>query len=187
MLRIGPSIRKRGGSRDDCERWLDSVVARLTAVDLASRPERAVRMAINVLLDADNPSPPGCDPDVLLGVLQRTALFTTPITPAAVSAAYPAGHKQESVQVALKHLQDLGLLLRIHYEHEPKWRTTAHTPSFIGGIHAPYFSSEGAFSARTACGSVTSSATPSTTSTSSALSSCTTTLRLVPIRCCSAR
>jgi tetratricopeptide (TPR) repeat protein len=112
------------GSNEERRRWLDYVVDRLSAVDLPSRPAMAIAMAARRLF---NSKPE--ELTALEGILQRVALCTTPVTPAAVQACYGDERKEwaKEVQDSLVYLQESNLLIQVQYEHGPGFRSTAHT------------------------------------------------------------
>jgi tetratricopeptide (TPR) repeat protein len=119
------AARKRTGpSAEDRRQWLDHVVDRLSAVDLGSRAAKAIVMSGRVLLDAKPANLPELE-----SILQRVALFTTPVTPAAVQACYPASRAPsiEDVEAALRYLQQSNLLIEVQYEYDSRFRSTAHT------------------------------------------------------------
>lgn len=117
---MGSSVRSNGERRH----WLDHVVDRLSAVDLPSRPAMAIAMAGRKLLDSKPP-----ELTALEGILQRVALCTTPVTPAAVLACYDDARQLsiEEVRRSLIWLQESNLLIKVQYEHHPRFRSTAHT------------------------------------------------------------
>lgn len=113
---------ERSGSNEERRLWLYYVVDRLSAVDLPSRPAMAIAMAGRRLLDSKPLELTGLE-----GILQRVALCTTPVTPAAMEACYGGTRKLEEVENSLRYLQDSNLLIEVQYEHEPGFRSTAHT------------------------------------------------------------
>lgn len=116
-------LQANGGSRVSSQGWLNQLVDRLTPMDLDGRGLRAIAIATKVILDSADDE----IKDYLVSILQKVALFSTPVTPMAVRACYPpAGPSLETVVTALEYLQKNNLLIGVHYEHKP-FRTTAHT------------------------------------------------------------
>jgi|GEM_PF-3985110 len=116
------AMKRRKVSIEDQQQWLDHVFDRLSAVDLGSRPAMAIAMAGRMLLKY---KPRGLS--ALEGILQRVALCTTPVTPAAIQACYGAALSVDEVQRSLDYLQRSNLLIRVQYEYDPMFRSTAHT------------------------------------------------------------
>jgi tetratricopeptide (TPR) repeat protein len=104
--------------------WLNQLIDRLTPVDLDGRGPKAIAIATKIILGSARPE----IKDHLDSILQRVALFSTPVTPLAVQACYPGAKKPplRVVEEALEYLQDCNLLIRVQYEYKP-FRTTAHT------------------------------------------------------------
>ena len=96
------AVAMREGS---CERWLDSVVTRLSSVEPTNRPERAVAIAIERLWDGEEP------PGQRIRILQCIALATTPMDASSVATALAMGRAQ--VDEAIQELLNLQLLIRI--------------------------------------------------------------------------
>jgi tetratricopeptide (TPR) repeat protein len=122
VVRSAFEVMEEPGSNEERRHWLDRVVDRLSAVDLPGRPAMAIAMAGRRLLDSKR-----LELTALEGILQRVALCTTPVTPAAVEACYGGTRNLEEVKNSLCYLQDSNLLIKVQYEYEPFFRSTAHT------------------------------------------------------------
>ena len=118
------AMRRRQRPLNDQRHWLYHVVDRLSAVDLGSRPAMAIAMAGRKLLDTKPETL-----SALEGILQRVALCTTPVTPAAVQTCYDTTQplSVDEVRRSLRYLQRSNLLIRVQYEHDSLFRSTAHT------------------------------------------------------------
>ena len=124
--------------------WLAQLVGRLTAADPPRRPDMAIDAAIRAHVGqhvGENATSRGLDPR---SVLQRVALFTTPVEVRAVQASYPKGSKKRGVQTVLERLATRKLLLRIQEPYNAvakhnataKYRYTAHTVVRRHVLHA---------------------------------------------------
>lgn len=109
------------------ERWLDQLLVRLTTMDLLRRPEKVAEAALRVHLDA-KPELAG----FAESLIQRIALFTTPVSLNDLRASYPLGSASEdTTRAALDMLEEAGLALRVESAsttgEPPPLRYTAHT------------------------------------------------------------
>lgn len=121
---------KRITSKSGARHWLERLVARLGAVDLSRRPELTVSAALQQFLSGESP----VNRERCLGVLQRVALFTTPVDGGTVLAGIPEGARSErAVNGLLNKLVAARLLIPIgEPASNEKRRYTAH--SVVRGI-----------------------------------------------------
>ena len=132
---VAKALEKMEGTE---EQQVERLIARVTAMDLPRRTEKAIEFGLKALA----PSGHGTkdrhsrsedrEADLREGVLERVALFSTPVPTTAVTfcyrettgAASPEVTSDE-VKAAIQALQDANLLLRIAGDTEH--RLTAHT------------------------------------------------------------
>jgi tetratricopeptide (TPR) repeat protein len=117
--------------------WVDTLIRELSALDWTRRPMKAAELAISELLrraareDSARSNPSASARLTARAryefLLQRAALFTTPVTADAIFCTLPSGWTTSGVKKRLITLRRLQLLLRVDYENDPGWRTTAHT------------------------------------------------------------
>jgi tetratricopeptide (TPR) repeat protein len=105
-------------------RWLEQLVVHLTPYDLPRRAALTVEAAVELLL-SQHPK----DARLLKGVLERVALFSTPVNSEAVLASCgDAEYSREDVERILDVLVHADLLMRVGYpSRERPMRYTAHT------------------------------------------------------------
>jgi tetratricopeptide (TPR) repeat protein len=115
-------------------RRLNQLIAQVTAIDLPRRTEKAIEFCFTMLVEADiRRKNQRRKAEILEGVLERVALFSTPVPEEAITFTYqdkrglgqaPTATADE-VHHAIETLTEANLLLQIRGDHLQRF--TAHT------------------------------------------------------------
>lgn len=125
-------------SKDEKRNRVEQLISRVTAMDLPRRTERAIEFGLNALIGSASPADDldrksvGRWAEYLEGVLERVALFSTPVPETAVVFSYQDAFgsgeslkaEEKEVLKAIRDLERANLLLRVEGDSV---RYTAHT------------------------------------------------------------